>query len=217
VEKKMNKANIQIRGNCQCCGNDQAVVRGYASKHGYTVNNGWFNGVCSGQHYEPVQVSRVQADRIVESVRESVAALRVELEAVASGKVTPKTVVKGYGKNRTEIKFADAALYEQEGAVEDLKRAIAHRINAGEDFAKHLEAVANKYHGQPLTEIKLDEVGIVVGSSVKVQGSVVTVTKIEYRVARGVGPSINGQHILHVCFERNGKEYAYPKRFAKLV
>jgi hypothetical protein len=213
----MNKANIQIRGNCQCCGNDQAVVRGYASKHGYTVNNGWFNGVCSGQHYEPVQVSRVQADRIVESVRESVAALRVELEAVASGKVTPKTIVKGYGKNRTEIKFADAALYEQEGAVENLKRAIAHRINAGEDFAKHLEAVANKYHGKPLTEIKLDEVGIVVGSSVKVQGSVVTVTKIEYRVARGVGPSINGQHILHVCFERNGKEFAYPKRFAKLV
>ena len=214
----MNKANIQIRGNCQCCGNDQAVVRGYASKHGYTVNNGWFNGVCSGQHYEPVQVSRVQADRIVESVRESVAALRVELEAVASGKVTPKTIVKGYGKNRTEIKFADAALYEQEGAVEDLKRAIAHRINAGEDFAKHLEAVANKYHGQPLREVNLDApVGIVVGSSVKVQGSVVTVTKIEYRVARGVGPSINGQHILHVCFERNGKEYAYPKRFAKLV
>jgi hypothetical protein len=214
----MNKANIQIRGNWQCCGNDQAVVRGYASKHGYTVNNGWFNGVCSGQHYEPVQVSRVQADRIVESVRESVAALRVELEAVASGKVTPKTIVKGYGKNRTEIKFADAALYEQEGAVEDLKRAIAHRINAGEDFAKHLEAVANKYHGQPLREVNLDApVGIVVGSSVKVQGSVVTVTKIEYRVARGVGPSINGQHILHVYFERNGKEFAYPKRFAKLV
>jgi hypothetical protein len=214
----MNKANIQIRGNCQCCGNDQAVVRGYASKHGYTVNNGWFNGVCSGQHYEPVQVSRVQADRIVESIRESVAALRVELEAVASGKVTPKTIVKGYGKNRTEIKFADAALYEQESAVENLKRAIAHRINAGEDFAKHLEAVANKYHGQPLREVNLDApVGIVVGSSVKVQGSVVTVTKIEYRVARGVGPSINGQHILHVCFERNGKEFAYPKRFAKLV
>ena len=214
----MNKANIQIRGNCQCCGNDQAVVRGYASKHGYTVNNGWFNGVCSGQHYEPVQVSRVQADRIVESIRESVAALRVELEAVASGKVTPKTIVKGYGKNQTEIKFSDAALCDQAQAVESLKRTIAHRINAGEDFAKHLEAVANKYHGQPLREVNLDApVGIVVGSSVKVQGSVVTVTKIEYRVARGVGPSINGQHILHVCFERNGKEFAYPKRFAKLV
>jgi len=213
----MKKANIQIRGNCQCCGNDQAVVRGYASKHGYTVNNGWFNGVCSGQHYEPVQVSRVQTDRIVESVRESVAALRVELEAVASGKVTPKTVVKGYGKNQTEIKFSDATLCDQAQAVESLKRAIAHRINAGEDFAKHLEAVANKYHGKPLTEIKLDEVGVTVGSIVKVYGSAVTVTKIEYRVARGVGSSVNGQHILHVVFERDGKEFAYPKRFAKLV
>ena len=214
----MNKANIQIRGNCPCCGNDQAVVNGSMSNHGYTVADGWFRGVCRGRDYVPVQICRKQTDRIVESIRDSVAALRVELEAVASGKVTPKTIVKGYGKNRVEIKFADAALYEQEGAVEDLKRAIAHRINAGEDFAKHLEAVANKYHGQPLREVNLDApVGIVVGSNVKVRGSVVTVTKIEYRVARGVGPSMNGQHIVHVCFERDGKEFAYPKRFAKLV
>jgi hypothetical protein len=214
----MNKANIQIRGNCPCCGNDQAVVNGSMSNHGYTVADGWFRGVCSGRDYAPVQICRKQTDRIVESIRDSVAALRVELEAVASGKVTPKTVVKGYGKNQTEIKFSDAALYDQAQAVESLKRSIAHRINTGEDFAKHLETVANKYHGQPLREVNLDApVGIVVGSSVKVQGSVVTVTKIEYRAARGVGPSINGQTILHVCFERNGKEFAYPKRFAKLV
>lgn len=214
----MNKTNIQIRGNCQCCGNDQAVVNGGMSNHGYTVADGWFRGVCSGRDYVPVQICRKQTDRIVESIRDSVAALRIELEAVASGKVTPKTIVKGYGRNRTEIKFADASLYEQKGAVESLKRAIAHRINAGEDFAKHLEAVANKYHGQPLREVNLDAaVGIVVGSNVKVRGSVVTVTKIEYRVARGVGPSMNGQHVVHVCFERDGKEFAYPKRFAKLV
>ena len=210
-------SKIQLRGNCQCCGNDQAVVRGYASKHGYTVDNGWFNGVCSGQNYEPIQVSRVQADRVVESVRLSVAKLEKELAAVEAGTVTPKSAIFGYGKNRNAIPFEIATLKQKEDAVFSLKHGLRHRIRDGKDFANHLEQVANKYHGQPLREINLDAAGIVVGSSVKVQGSVVTVTKIEYRVARGIGPSINGQHILHVVFEFNGKERAYPKRYAKLV
>ena len=59
------------------------------------------------------------------------------------------------------------------------------------------------------------EVGV--GSVVKVSGSVVTVTKIEYRQARGIGSRINGQHILHIIYDLNGKECAYPKRFARLV
>lgn len=210
-------SKIQLRGNCQCCGNDQAVVRGYASKHGYTVDNGWFNGVCSGQNYEPIQVSRVQADRVVESVRLSVKELEEKVAKVDAGKVTPKTIVTGYGKNRTEIPFAQGTLEQKEQAVYCLTHDLKYKIKTGNDFAKHLEAVANKYHGKPLSEIKLDEVGITVGSIVKVYGSVVTVTKIEYRVARGVGPSINGQDILHVVFELNGKERAYPKRFARLV
>lgn len=213
----MSTVNIQIRGNCQCCGNDQAVVRGYASKHGYTVADGWFSGVCSGQHHEPIQVSRVHADRVVESVRLSVKELEETAAKVDAGKVTPKTIVTGYGKNRTEIPFAQGTQKQQEEAVFFLKHGLTQRIRAGNDFANNLEQVANKYHGQPLREINLDAAGIVVGSSVKVRGSVVTVTKIEYRVARGVGPSINGQSLLHVVFDRNGKEFAYPKRFAKLV
>ena len=213
----MTTSKIQIRGNCQCCGNDQAVSNGYSSKHGYTVDNGWFNGVCSGQNYEPVQVSRVQADRVVESVRLSIARIEEDLTAVEAGSVTPKTIVSGYGKNRTEIPFAQGTLTQKEEAVFILKHGLKYKINTGNDFANHLEQVANRYHGKPLSEIKLDEVGIVVGSSVKVQGSVVTVTKIEYRVARGVGPSINGQHILHIIYDLNGKEVAYPKRFARLV
>lgn len=210
-------SRIQLRGNCPCCGNDQAVVRGSMSQHGYTVADGWFSGVCSGQHYVPVQVCRVQTDRVVESVRLSVKELEETVAKVDAGKVTPKTIVTGYGKNRTEIPFAQGTQKQQEEAVFSLKHSLTHRIRAGNDFAKHLEAVANKYHGKPLNEVKIDEAGIVVGSSVKVQGSVVTVTKIEYRVARGVGPSINGQSLLHVVFELNGKERAYPKRFARLV
>jgi hypothetical protein len=187
------------------------------SKHGYTVDNGWFNGVCSGHNYEPIQVSRVQADRVVESVRQSIVQIEAELAAVEEGSVIPKTIVSGYGKTRSEIPFAQGTQMQRENALIVLKYDLAYKIRAGKDFANYLTKVADNNHGKPLSEVKLDEVGITVGSSVKVQGSVVTVTKIEYRVAHGVGPSINGQHILHVCFERNGKELAYPKRFAKLA
>ena len=213
-------SKIQVRGNCPSCGNDQAVVRGSMSKHGYTVNHGWFNGVCSGHSYAPIQVCRIQADRTVESVRLSVAGIEKELAAVEAGIVTPEKIDLGYNdKTRTHlvIQFANATEIQQKRAVDGLKRKLTYRIEAGVDFANYLEQVANKYHGKPLSEFKIGEAGVVVGSVVKVSGSVVTVTKIEYRQARGIGPSINGQHILHILFERNGKECAYPKRFAKLV
>jgi len=61
--------NNQIRGNCQCCGNQQAVVGSMMSKHGYTVDGGWFNGVCSGRNHVPLQVSREHTDLIVAQVR----------------------------------------------------------------------------------------------------------------------------------------------------
>ena len=206
-------SKIQVRGNCPSCGNDQAVVRGSMSKHGYTVNNGWFNGVCSGHSYAPIQVCRIQADRTVESVRLAVAGIEKELAAVEAGIVTPEKIDLGH----LVIQFANATEIQQKRAVDSLKRKLTYRIEAGVDFANYLEQVANKYHGKPLSEVKIGEAGVVVGSVVKVSGCLVTVTKIEYRQARGIGPSINGQHILHILFERNGKECAYPKRFAKLV
>ena len=213
----MSTSKIQLRGNCPCCGNDQAVVRGNLSKHGYTVDNGWFNGVCSGDHHEPIQVSRVHADHVIESVRRVVAAVEAELAAVEAGTVVPKTIIINYGLGRSEIAFADGDQFQQQNAVDSLKRDLKYKAGQGTRFADHLANVVEKNHGQPLREIKLDALVIGVGSTVKVQGSIVTVTKIEFRVAHGIGPSINGQWIEHIHFEKNGKARIYPKRFARLV
>lgn len=210
-------SKIQFRGNCPCCGNDQAVVRGNMSQHGYTVDNGWFNGVCSGHRYTPIQICRVQADRTLESVRLSVTKLEETLAEVESGKVTPKTIVLGYGKGRHEIAFSEGTDTEQKNAVDSLKRDLKYKVSQGTNFADYLANVVEKNHGQPLREIKLDAVGIAVGSSVKVHGAVVTVTKIEFLVAHGIGPSINGQWIEHIHFEKDGKARIYPKRFARLI
>lgn len=55
------------KGNCQVCGNLQIVknVTHRLSIHGYTVDHGYFNGVCPGAQTEALQISRNVADRSV--------------------------------------------------------------------------------------------------------------------------------------------------------
>ena len=59
----------QIRGHCQCCGNQQAVVSGHMSKHGYTVEHGWFQGVCTGESYKPIELERTVTNKIMAAVK----------------------------------------------------------------------------------------------------------------------------------------------------
>ena len=54
----------QTRGHCQLCGRQQAV-RGGMSAHGYTVANGWFQGVCQGHHHKPLETDRSITDQMV--------------------------------------------------------------------------------------------------------------------------------------------------------
>jgi hypothetical protein len=46
------------RGTCQCCGRLQKLPGGLLSKHGYTVDWGYFNGVCWGAHHQPLELDR---------------------------------------------------------------------------------------------------------------------------------------------------------------
>ena len=116
-------ANIQYRGHCQCCGREQAVVGVFMSKHGYTVSQGWFQGVCHGDGYAPIEVSREHADWTVARVRSDVESLKVDLEDMKAGKITPKTVRGNYNiatRGYDEIAFPDAPAYAQREAVKSL-------------------------------------------------------------------------------------------------
>lgn len=144
----------QLRGICQCCGRQQAVKNGRMSKHGYTVRNGWFNGVCTGEYYEPMEVSRVHADEIVAQVRKDVAALEVEAADLEAGKVFPAEIRDVYNHNpKAMIAWADAADWQREQAVRSLVYGKRNRANIGRDFADMLEALANERNGKPLAEV----------------------------------------------------------------
>lgn len=146
------QATQQIRGNCQCCGRQQAVVNGRMSKHGYTVKEGWFSGVCSGRNYAPIQVSRTTTDKIIADISAEIPELIAKAEKVKSGELTPKTV-KVRMMSKEEIPFEQGDLRQQSAARTSLEWAYRNRARAGQDFIKAMIEVADKYHGQPLIEV----------------------------------------------------------------
>lgn len=182
------KKEIQIRGNCQCCGREQAVVGGLMSKHGYTVQNGWFQGVCSGNHYQPMQVSRKETDSIVAEIRAEIPKLLELADQYESGIKTPefvnKKVLSMELRKWIEVKvpFAEAGIVDQKSTVSQIVWGYKNRANAGKSFADELESIANKVHGTPLLEVaKKEIVAICVGDKKKSQetGSIYTCFKID--------------------------------------
>ena len=155
---------IQIRGNCQCCGREQAVVGGFMSKHGYTVQNGWFSGVCSGNHFQPMQFSRVETDSIVSDIRVEIPKLLVLADQYESRALVPEFVMKKVLsvelKKWIEVKvpFAEASLLEKDRAISQIVWNYRNRASAGKSFADHLESIANKVHGTPLIEVAKKEI-----------------------------------------------------------
>jgi hypothetical protein len=143
----------QIRGNCQCCGRQQAVKNGSMAKHGYTVDHGWFNGVCFGERYAPMQVSRTHTDKIIADITAEIPELLKKAEQVVMGKLLPKTVEIGNFKNRTTVPYAEASDYDQRQARQQLEWAFKMKAKAGESFIQTLSAVANEFHGKPLVEV----------------------------------------------------------------
>lgn len=80
-------------GTCQCCGNFQKLPNGVLSKHGYTVDFGYFNGVCRGSDYKPFEQSCDQVERYIGEAQE--AAQRI-VERIAEASTTKKMWVQHY-------------------------------------------------------------------------------------------------------------------------
>ncbi len=146
----MQTVKTQTRGICQCCGREQAVVNGMMAKHGYTVKQGWFSGVCSGKNFAPVQVSRTETDSLIASITEEVAELIATANKYESKEITPKTVLTF---KREEIPFEQGSLREQSEARVRNEWACRNRAKMGSDFVKTMTEIANKYHGQPLVKV----------------------------------------------------------------
>ena len=75
-------------GECQICGNTQALPSGVLSKHGYTVQWGFFEGVCSGHGKQPFELSCDDIALFVKQVRAQLARTQAERHELLTGPVS---------------------------------------------------------------------------------------------------------------------------------
>lgn len=156
-----DKAKTQVRGNCQCCGRQHAYQRGTIAKHGYTVDNGYFNGVCTGNQYAPIQLDRNMTDTIVAMVRGQVADARSRADDLESGKVKlgmvrqPGQIVRR-GVELVMVEFSTLRHWEQIDALNSAVWQLRSRANAGEGFANQMAGLAYALHGTPLIEVPVE-------------------------------------------------------------
>lgn len=152
----MKASAVQLRGICQCCGREQAVTNGRLAKHGYTVEQGWFQGVCSGANYAPMNKDRSQTDRIIASVRAEVAELQQLVKKLESGKAKPKTAQGPYNVQKREydqVPYDEAPEYAQKDALRSLIWKTTRRAEMGTSFADMMEGLANTVFGTELREV----------------------------------------------------------------
>lgn len=147
----------QIRGHCQMCGRQQAV-RGGMAAHGYTVANGWFQGVCQGHNYAPLEKRRVETDNMIADILKQAHELRIRAAETLEGKHDPieyqvtRKLIDGKWAPVMGM-FADAPQYEQDRIRKDLAWTMNYRAKAGEDFAAVMSALADKVHGTELAVV----------------------------------------------------------------
>jgi hypothetical protein len=144
----------QTRGHCQCCGRQQAV-RGGIAAHGYTVANGWFQGVCQGHRYAPLEKRRDETDSMIAEVLKQAAALRIKADETLAGQHDPveyevRRVYVGSKLTPVMALFTEASEYKQQSIREHLAHVMNYRAKAGEDFAETMGKLADKVHGTEL-------------------------------------------------------------------
>ena len=149
---------IQLRGICQCCGKLQAVLSsGKMSKHGYRVNNGWFEGTCSGQNHTPLQVDRTATDKILTQVRQDIQILHKEVADLESGQSYPAQARSGRGYKTPYVPFLDAPEWARAEAVRFGINFRTNRARAGESFIQYMEWLTKEVHGKLLCEVPVSE------------------------------------------------------------
>ena len=130
------------------------------SKHGYTVDHGWFNGVCSGQRFAPLQTERAQADKIVAQVRADCFDLDTLAAQYKTGKKFPRIAGTRYNhltQTNVDVLWDDAADHMKESGLHHAIWATEQRAKMGRSFAADLEALANSVHGTELIVVPLED------------------------------------------------------------
>lgn len=144
---------LQYRGNCQACGRNHAVVDGFVAKHGYTVEMGFFNGVCTGHRYAPMQISVDHTESVIAMCKEEAVKSEQASKDIESGKKSPSIITKGYGRNKIEIPFAEGTPREQSEARDQMFWNLSNQARAYANHAANMEKLVVEYFGKDLMTV----------------------------------------------------------------
>lgn len=146
---------IQLRGNCQICGRQHAVVRGAMAKHGYKVEAGYFQGICGGQYHQPLQLDRSVLDHNIEFwLNVEVPRMLEQANKLERGEIVPLQVRVSYAPKAPRVPFAEAPAHMQREAVEIAVMNLRGQARGLESHALMMRDFADKVYGQPLVEVK---------------------------------------------------------------
>jgi hypothetical protein len=207
-------------GTCQVCGREQALPGGIMAKHGYDVRFHYFRGVCPGAQHQPLEQDRAKADRVAEGLLVTSRNHAKDALAVAAGELLPRQAWSGQWARvngrpeRIMWPFADAEARYQQAAVAALQHFHESEAREHARISKGITDRANKITGiKPLTPRVAEAPRKVIGpgTQFKLFGELRTALRVEDRMARGCGPHLNGNVVLHVVYATDsGKEFAYP-------
>lgn len=144
-DKMKNKTHTH-KGHCQVCGRIQAVDVNYnrIAKHGYTVDFGFFNGVCDGSNKLPLEVDKSITERTILSLTDYVESQSAHLQGLESGEVknlatywvTFKNVKQGEEDKVVDLTNHKKSLHR----YYDENKYCSSFSYSDESFAKHNES-----------------------------------------------------------------------------
>lgn len=168
----MKDNDIQLRGHCPMCGRQQAVRNGFMSKHGYRVDHGWFEGVCPGQNFQPLEANRTGADKAYAQIEDDCDGMNNKAVELRTGRAHPQTgkggprmkLVSNDGRNRQywdreTMPWDQLSDSEKRQTVDIAAHSLEQRATTGLRFVFDMRVLADAVHGRPLDEVKRDRSG----------------------------------------------------------
>lgn len=188
----MTATRTQLRGHCQRCTRQHAVVDGRIAKHGYRVEYSEFVGTCQGADHAPIETNTTLAQAFVGQLRASSEAARERAAEYRTGTATLFQVSTGRMIRDPQtrklvpqvVPWADATTCQQERALEAAAARACYMAAAMAAEADAIEKACATYAGQPLVEVRVDKAKpapISVGERRTLRGIPVECVRVEAR------------------------------------
>lgn len=189
------------------------------AKHGYTVDWGFFNGVCQGAEAKPLEHDHSLTDAIIISLRNDADISDKRAADLKSGAVEPKFFKRDKWNvqlrkfENIECRRDELSEYEQEQQIAGAAYRAEHKARSMRSHADMLVKLIETRFGQQLIPVARKH-ELSVGDRVQLGGKsgvLCEVTEIKRQIARGCGPYMNGKLLLHALLKRpDGRVVAVP-------